>query len=264
MGSQAMRASELRLQAQEGSRAALLQSQVEYESAAILVLEGTRRREAARRRLAIVTGLDAAATPLLEDRLGDPLPELDWESTRARLLDESPELAALQAEVERAKWSVRRESAGRVPNVTLQGGVQLDHATNDTIAGVQFSVPLPVFDRNQGNITRACGELAAARAALEGRELALTQELAEALRDYHVARRRVARYVEAILPAASQSRDLINQAYDQGELSFLDLLAAQRTYTEKNRAYLLDLESAWKKWAEIDGLLVGPLAVDSD
>ncbi len=120
-------------------------------------------------------------------------------------------------------------------------------------------MPLPIFDRNQGAITRADGELTAAQSALDSRELTLTQQLAAAMSQYTTASRRVAKYSESILPAARQSLDLVTQAYEQGELAYLDILTAQRIYTEKNLDYLNDLEIAWKQWALIDGQLVGPL-----
>jgi outer membrane protein, heavy metal efflux system len=122
-------------------------------------------------------------------------------------------------------------------------------------------MPIPVFNRNQGAIAQACGELTAAQAALEQRELALQQRLAAAMRDYATAKQRVARYSETIIPTARQSLDIINRAYEQGELDYLQVLAIQKTYTETNQSYLQDLEIAWKQWAEIDGLLVGPLPV---
>ena len=46
------------------------------------------------------------------------------------------------------------------------------------IANVQVSMPLQIFDRNQGAIAQACGELVAAQAALDKKELELEQRLA--------------------------------------------------------------------------------------
>jgi cobalt-zinc-cadmium efflux system outer membrane protein len=199
----------------------------------------------------------------LEDALSRPLPELDFAKVRERLRNESPELLELRFAVDQARAEVARASAGRIPNVSTQAGVQLDNATQDTIANVQVSIPLPVFDRNQGAIAQACGQLSAAQAALEARELALDQQLSAAMRDYRTAQQRVSRYASKVLPAARETLELINTGYQQGQLDYLQVLTVQQTYAAKNLSYLQDLETAWKEWAEIEGLLVGDLGQTS-
>jgi cobalt-zinc-cadmium efflux system outer membrane protein len=259
MAERAVKVSDLRLKAMEGTRADMLQSQIERDSAELLQGSAANRHEAAWRRLAAAIGRDPSVPAPLQDVLSRPLPALSWEPARERLLAESPELAELRCGVERAKWASERAAAGRVPNVNVWTGVQYDDATEDTIANVQVSVPLPVYDRNQGRIAEACGQLAAARAALERRQLELEQRLADALRDYTSARERVTRYEKSILPAARESLDMVVKAYDQGEIDYLQLLSTQRVFTQNSLAYLQDLETAWRKWAEIEGLLVvGP------
>jgi cobalt-zinc-cadmium efflux system outer membrane protein len=126
-------------------------------------------------------------------------------------------------------------------------------------------MPIPVYDRNQGAVAQACGELAAAQAALEARELAIQERLTLAMRDYKTARERVAKYREKILPAAEETLTLINTGYQQGELEYTQVLSVQQTYATKNLSYLQDLETAWQQWAEIDGYLLGdvtPISVD--
>jgi outer membrane protein, heavy metal efflux system len=258
VASQALQSSELRFKALEGTQAAVLQSQVESDSTSLLVMEANNRRDAARRRLASITG-GGESRPSLEDVFNAKLPGLDWETVHRQLIDENPELAALRFEVDRARWAVDRAAAGRVPNLTVMSGAQYDYASQFAMANVQVSMPMPIFDRNQGGVTRASGELTAAQSALDGRELTLTEQLASAMSEYNTASRRVAKYSASILPAARQSLDLVTQAYQQGELAYLDILTAQRIYTEKNLDYLNDLERAWKQWALIDGQLVGPL-----
>ena len=137
--------------------------------------------------------------------------------------------------------------------------VPRDNTTGDNVANVELSMPLPIFDRNQGGVLQACGQLTAAQAALRDRELAVEQRLAIAMRDYEVARTRVMRYAEKVLPAARESLEIMNAGYAEGELDYLQLLTIQQTYAEKNLAYLQDLETAWKRWAEIEGMLVGVL-----
>jgi len=199
----------------------------------------------------------------LEDVLGRPLPELDLATVSERLKRESPELSELQFNVEQSRVAVERASAGRIPNISALAGVQRDNSTQDTIANVQISIPLPVFDRNQGAIAQACGELAAAQAALQARELALDQQLSLAMRDYRTARERVTKYASKVLPAARETLDMISTGYQQGQLDYVQVLTVQQTYAAKNLSYLQDLETAWKEWAEIDGLLVGDLGQTS-
>jgi cobalt-zinc-cadmium efflux system outer membrane protein len=256
---ESVRVSELLLKQLEIPRVTLLQSQVERESTALLEVQATERRDAAWRRLARVIGISDPHPVSMDDALNQPLPEISWEVVRARLLTESPELSALRYEVDRARYNVRRASAGRIPNVMVQAGAQHDNVSDDNIANVEVSVPLPIFNRNQGAVTQACGELAAAQAALEQRELALEERLAAALRDYATARERALKYSEKVLPVARETLEIMNAGYKDGELDYLQVLSIQQSYAQQNLSYLQDLETAWKKWAEIDGLLVGML-----
>jgi cobalt-zinc-cadmium efflux system outer membrane protein len=168
-------------------------------------------------------------------------------------------LAELRFDMEQARAGVERASAGRMPNMNVLAGVQRDNSTLDTIANVQVSIPLPVFDRNQGAIAQAYGQLSAAQAALEARELTLHQQLSIAMRDYRTARERATKYASKVLPAARETLDMITKGYQQGQLDYVQVLTVQQTYAAKNLSYLQDLETAWKEWAEIDGLLVGQL-----
>jgi cobalt-zinc-cadmium efflux system outer membrane protein len=262
---ESVRVSELRLKALDIPRVTLLQSQVERESTALLEVQATERRDAAWRRLARIIDIHDPQPVELDDALNEPLPALNWEVVRSRVLSESPELSELRYAVDRARSQVQLASAGRVPNVMVQAGAQHDNVTDDNIANVQVSVPLPVFNRNQGAVAQACGELAAAQAALERRELALEQRLAAALRDYATARERALKYAAKVLPVARETLEIMNAGYQERELEYVQVLSMQQTYAQQNLSYLQDLETAWKKWAEIDGLLVGPLPViDSD
>lgn len=264
IAAQSVQVSELRLKALDIPRSSLLQSQIESESAALLEQQANLRREAAWKRLAVTIGVERRDPNKLEDVFQRPLPEFDWDTVRDELMSRSPELAELRFNVERARWAVERASAGRVPNVSVQAGAAFDDATRDTIANVQIGVPLPVFDRKQGAIAQACGELTAAQAALRTRELALEQQLAAALRDYTTAGARVARYAESILPAARETLNITNAGYRQGELDYLQVLSVQQTYARAHFDYLQSLETAWKSWAQIDGLLVDPLPANSN
>jgi cobalt-zinc-cadmium efflux system outer membrane protein len=259
LAAESVRVSEQRLKALDIPRVSLLQSQVERESAALVEQQASERYAAAWRQLASAIGSSDSEPQVLEDTLTRPLPELVWDQVRSRVLAESPQLAALRSVVSRARWAVSRAAAGRVPNVDVEAGAVFNNATEETLANVRVSMPLPILDRNQGAVAQAYGELAAAQAALEQRELALEERLAAAMRDYTTAREQAMKYAESVLPLARESLDATNAGYREGELDYLAVLTAQQTYADKNLAYLQDLETAWKKWAEIEGLLVGTL-----
>jgi cobalt-zinc-cadmium efflux system outer membrane protein len=261
---QSVRISELRLQALDIPRVSLLQSQIERESTALAEEQATQRLAAAWRRLGSAIGIEDLQPRPLDDSFARPLPVLSWEAMRERILAGSPELSELRYAVDRARWAIERASAGRVPNLSVEAGVTHDNVTDDTLANVQVSVPLPVFDRNQGAITQASGELAAAQAALDRKALQLEERLAAALRDYATARERTARYAEKVLPVARETLDITRKGYEAGELDFLQVLAVQQTFAEKNLSYLESLETAWKKWAEIDGLLAGRVSDETE
>jgi cobalt-zinc-cadmium efflux system outer membrane protein len=70
--------------------------------------------------------------------------------------------------------------AGRVPNIDALASVKYDASTHSTMAGLSIGVPLPVFDRNQGNIRRAQAELIGAEAEVQRLELQLRNRLAAA------------------------------------------------------------------------------------
>lgn len=264
MARQAVEVSDLRLKALEGTRSALLQSQIELDSITLLEQQAANRHEAAWRALTAVIGDPQTVPRLLDSGFDRPLPGFDWGPLLDQVLRENPQLVQLQIDVERARWSVARAVAGRVPNVEVQASAQFDYATEDPIAGLQISMPLPIYDRNQGAIAQANAELAAAQAALEENRLAVQQRLAAVLRDYDTARQRVSKYSESILPAARETLAMMVEGYEQGELEYLQVLTMQQTFAQKNIAYLADLESAWKNWAEIEGLLSGPLQETSN
>ncbi len=122
-------------------------------------------------------------------------------------------------------------------------------------------MPIPIFNRNQGGINKAQAEFAAAKSDVVRVQLSLQQRLAVAYERYANSRNQVERYEQNILPDAQSSLDLVNEAYKQGEYSFLNLLTAQRTYFQTNLAYLEALCQLQQSTVEINGFLLhGSLA----
>ncbi|MEX2171480.1 MAG: TolC family protein [Pirellulales bacterium] len=257
---EAVQASKELQEAEEIPRAGLLQTEVEQQNAAILQQTARNELTAAWRQLSATVGVELPVQQLVGD--ATRLPEmLDWDEQLARVTASSPELAAAMAEIVQRQAALRRARVEPIPNLTTQVSVQFDDATNDTIASVQAGVPLPLWNRNQGGIRQAQAEAAEATRNAARIELDLKRRLAEAYQSYSTARMQAQTYATTILPKAQQTLELVQRGYRLGEVGYLDLLNAQRTFSQTNLAYLDALAVLWANRTEIDGLLLtGSLA----
>ncbi len=253
---QGVEAAEALLNAKEGSRVDLLQARVERNSTAILLANATNRQQGAWRRLVAVAGAPEMAPARLAGNVEEVGPSLLWEDALSHVLSASPELSAASAEVRAAQWAAQRARVEWIPNVGLQATLQHDNASGDDITGVQVSIPIPLFNRNQGNVIAADAQLVAAHRNVDRIRLSLQDRLAGVYRQYATAAQQVDKYRATILPDAKETLELVAAGYQQGEFSYLNLLTAQRTYFQSNLAYLESLFQLKSAQAQIDGLLL--------
>lgn len=184
-------------------------------------------------------GLELRGTPY--DR-GEPAPCAE-ELVRLAL-EARADLAAYRLGVQRAQADVRLAKAERVSDVyalyTPYG------FTNNAPVGKQSTtswgggvlVSLPLFNRNQGNITRAQVNVAQTQTELAGLERQVAGEVKRAHLDYETTRAAVARYQKDILPRARRLRDNNYQLFLRGQQGTVAYLSAQRDYNETVRQYL--------------------------
>jgi len=236
--------------AEEIPLAGLLQTEVQQQNAQVRLQTSQNGLAQVWRRLsAVVGGEELPIQPLVGDV--SQLPEsLDWQNQLVRLQSESPEIAAAMASVERARRALSRACVEAVPNINTQLSVQYDDSTADTIAGVQVGIPLPIWNRNQGGIRQAQAEVSEAARNVDRVELNLQRRLAESFRQYSDAHVTATSYATNILPRAQRTFDLVQQGYAQGEVGYLDLLAAQQTFSQTNLAYLDALGSLWQSYVQ--------------
>lgn len=248
------------LKGEQSTRIDLLQAQVESQSVRVRVETARNSHQAAWRRLAAVVGVDLAIQPL-SGELTTELPLAEWETSLARIQSESPEVAAALTQIQRARWALQRACAEAKPNVDVQFGVQYDDATQDPISMLQVTVPLVIFNRNQGGIREAQAQIVEASRNADRLQRELQERLAEVFERYLNARQQTQTYEKEILPRAKETLDLVTTGYQAGEVQYLTLLTAQRTYFETNLAYLDSLEQLWLAHVEIESLLLtGSLA----
>ena len=256
LSTEAVKASQSLVDAQELALPGLLQTEVQQQNALVLLGTSRNNRQQAWRRLSAIVGGNELPVQRLE---GDVtvLPEpLDWDEQLSRLQTQSPEIAAAMASVVRAQRALNRACVEPVPNINTQISVQFDDATDDTVAGVQVGIPIPIWNRNQGGIYQAKAEVTQAVRNVDRVERNLNRRLADAFRRYADAQVTANNYAGNVLPRSEKTLQLVQHGFTQGEVGYLDLLAAQQTFSQTNLAYLDALGSLWQSYVEIDGMLL--------
>lgn len=163
-----------------------------------------------------------------------------------------------------ARAVLERSQAEPIPNVDVQLGLQYDNASQYTIGNAQIGVPIPFANRNQGNIQTAYADLRHAQADVGRIELSLRNRLASAFESYSNARNHVEAFTKKVLPDSRSSLELVNLQFQQGQVNFLAVLTAQRTFFQANAAYLQALQELNANRIAIEGLmLTGSLGAES-
>ena len=244
-----------RIQAKEGTRSDLLQAQIELEGIQIQQQRSANQNIEAWRKLTAVAGVPYMEPQQLTGNLEEGIPVYEWEPTLARLLSGSPEVAAARAEIQKTRWGYQRALAERHSNISFQGIVQDDRSIDAVNGAVQVTLPIQIWNRNQGGITQAGHESIVAERALQKLELSLQQRLAVVFQRYSTARVQVDRYRNVILPRALENFKLVETAYRAGEYDYLQMLIAQRTYSQSTMAYIDSIQELRALSLEIDGFL---------
>jgi len=209
----------------------------------------------AKRRLA---ALLATLRPI-EQALQAPAAAFDqlpaWSALAARL-ETSPRLRRARSTVAGRDAQVTLEQAQRIPDVTVTIGAQRERAGDGnggrTQGVVGLSIPLPLFDRNQGNSLAALRRADQARDDLEAERLSLTQALADAWQRADVASNQALTLRDQVLPAARSAYDAAATGFELGKFSFTDVLDAQRTLFQTRAQYLRALADRYRALADIE------------
>ena len=146
-----------------------------------------------------------------------------------------PDVIAAQRDVARADTETRLQRALRTPNVTVGGGYRRDFGTNAVVFGA--TVPLPLFNRNQGGVARAEAERQQAESRVRATELTVRLDVQQAANAVDVNRERVQYIEREYLTTARESRDIIQASYRLGAADLIDFLDAQRAFRDTVRTY---------------------------
>ena len=236
----------------EESKARVAEAGIRVE----LAQAASEQRNALSRLFALLGKIEAPFT-VLEGKAENlpPVPKLaDLQS----LISSSPAVVLARIEVDRRKALTDLEQSKRVPDITVSAGIQRSNETQRNILLFGVSVPLPVFDRNQGNLLEALKLEDKARDELQGATVRLHSEVAQAQERLSTIAAEVQSLRQDVLPGAKSAYDAATIGFENGKFNFLEVLDAQRTYFTAKSQYLKALGEAHRAAADVDRLLGGP------
>jgi cobalt-zinc-cadmium efflux system outer membrane protein len=160
---------------------------------------------------------------------------LKLDDLQKKALENRPDLKAAQLGITAANSQYTLAKANGKQDFTLQANYS--HVNSISAFSFSFSIPLPIFDRNQGTIAQTRYAIAQAR---EQQKLTNGQVLTD-VRDAYLAAvsndKIVQIYRNGPLDDAKRSRDISEYAYRRGAIALLDFLNAERNYRATELAY---------------------------
>jgi outer membrane protein, heavy metal efflux system len=164
----------------------------------------------------------------------EPMP-LQLEDLQARALNNRPDLQAAQRAVTASRSQVGLAKA----NGKVDFNVSMDYTrfTQSNLGAFYFSVPLPVFNRNQGEIARTQYGLTQSQLLQKASEAQVLTEVRTAYETLRSSEEVLKLYDKGYLDKAAQALDITRFSYEHGQASLLDFLDAERSYRTTELSY---------------------------
>ncbi len=214
------------------SRLAALQFQNSVRSAELRMRQAKSKLELLMGRTTPVASFDVTGPIRRDTSLLVP------EELQAEALQHRPDLLALQRDQARSQADIRLQLAQGKIDYTLSAQYhhQFDNAKGDSL-GVFFSVPLPFYNRNQGEIARATLESKQIEARVRALKASIATDLQTAFQQYDTSRDLLEGVEKNMLAQARDVRQITEYSYRRGEASLLEFLDATRAFNETMQAY---------------------------
>lgn len=234
-----------RVQGEKASPIELDRATVSTARARALAEAERTRYDAARTKLATLWGAEHATFTTVSGELGRNRRAPTFNAVRA-FLDENPQLARWSDEVGRRYAVLDLERAKAIPDITIGAGVRQLNEDNATALVATVSMPLKVFDGNQGNIAAAERRIAKSEFDAATARNQIVGSLVEVLGDLTSADAQVTAFETKVLPAAQSAFDRTRTGYEEGKYDFLNVLDTERSLFEM-RLELVNARAEYEK-----------------
>jgi cobalt-zinc-cadmium efflux system outer membrane protein len=210
------------------------------------------------KQLAATLGLRDMPPTEVVGRVDMPVPIFDYEAVLRRVLAGHTDVLSAINSIQKARFNLELAKVTPVPDVDLNIVAQKDYTSppNLVVHSLQFSIPVPIFDQNQGNIKQTEGLLSQALAGPDQTRNSLTNALADAYNRYQTSRENVAIAMEQVRDQVRAYRALYaRRQSDPTNVSFGDVVTAQQTLAGYIAGYVTALGAQWTAVNDVANLL---------
>jgi len=207
---------------------------------------------ASRSRLAEITALRPEDPPEVEGELPESSAAV---ATLGTLLDDAlrnrADLVAQRLETESAAQGVRLAKALGVPNPRL-GAFYSEEESTDTIKGLSLVFPLPIFQRNQGEVAESVAFSERQRAEVKRIELAVRQQVTSTRAMLEAAVNSAEELRSLVVGTFEESLTFLERALAAGKIGATDVLVLQQQFVASQQEYVEAVAEAWVARVELD------------
>jgi cobalt-zinc-cadmium efflux system outer membrane protein len=233
-------------------------AQVELSRARIDLENRRNSMQSAFTSLASFWGSDKVSFSVLSGELGMPESIPDYQSV-TEFIDQNPDVARWTTEIQQREASLSFERSKAIPDIKINGGYRWMEDLGAEAALVGVSIPLPFFDRNQGNVKAARYELNRAETLRESARIEVQKALQNNYNKLQAALYEVEQLQAEVLPGAQTAYEAAQTGYRQGKFDFLEVLDAQRTLFNSRTRYVQALAELNRAIAQVERLIGTPL-----
>jgi outer membrane protein, heavy metal efflux system len=213
------------------------------------------------KQLAAAMGLSAMPATELAGRIDQNLPRFDYEKALAHVLANHTDVLTAHYTIQKARYNLRLAQVTPIPDVTVSATSQYDATPPGPpriFTTLTATVPVPLFDRNQGGIQQAQGQLLRAVEEPHRVRADLTVRISDAFRRLEENRLLLELYRRQILPQAVQAfRAAVNRHYigPAQDVAYTDVITAEQTIVSVAGTYLTTLQNYWQAVSDVGSLL---------
>jgi cobalt-zinc-cadmium efflux system outer membrane protein len=214
----------------------------------------------ARRELAVLMGDTAAKFSAVSGRLDVRGRPPSFKAVVAAI-DSNPQLMRWTAVYAQRNAELLLARLKPYPDVRVSAGWRHFNETNDDAVRLSLSVPIPIFDQNQGNILSAQESLAKTRAERKANRNTLIVLAGRAYDSLQGALRELKVLRDIAIPKSRQAADAIFEGYGQGRFTLLEVLDAQASVAQARLREQEAQQNFHVAVATIEGLVGNPFTL---